>query len=186
MLDTLNPRCARRCTPAGCSGFADTAYTHRDRTTIKDRRQSTALHQEMAGGRAEDTKVPGAFGAASTAGLAAAGHAAGVGPAFYLGVSASAPSRGKFGTSTWTTARIARLSSGQRDAVRGDRLRGVRRGAGGVLRGFRGGRCSGVGGAGWVGGGESVSVVDGVLMMTDSCFTQRLRPIAGRRRRQFG
>ena len=45
----------------------------------------------MAGGRAEDTKkYLAAFGAASTAGLCAAGHAAGVGPAFYLGVSASA------------------------------------------------------------------------------------------------
>jgi 4-hydroxybenzoate polyprenyltransferase len=45
----------------------------------------------MAGGRAEGTKKYLAmFGAASTAGLCAAGHAAGVGPVFYVGAAASA------------------------------------------------------------------------------------------------
>ena len=92
---TLNPAV---CAPLYASGvfwtlLYDTVYAHQDKDDDKKIGvKSTALRlQEMAGGRAEDTKkYLAAFGAASTAGLCAAGHAAGVGPAFYLGVSASA------------------------------------------------------------------------------------------------
>lgn len=86
------------CAPLYASGvfwtlLYDTVYAHQD--AADDEKigvKSTALRlREMAGGRAEGTKKYLAmFGAASTAGLCAAGHAAGVGPVFYVGAAASA------------------------------------------------------------------------------------------------
>ena len=86
------------CAPLYASGvfwtlLYDTVYAHQD--AADDEKigvKSTALRlREMAGGRTEGTKKYLAmFGAASTAGLCAAGHAAGVGPVFYVGAAASA------------------------------------------------------------------------------------------------
>ena len=114
---TLNPAV---CAPLYASGvfwtlLYDTVYAHQDKDDDKKIGvKSTALHlQEMAGDARGHEEVPGRVRRrvhrGSVRGRSRGGRRAGV---LSRRFSVCGDLAGKFGTSTWTTARIARLSSG--------------------------------------------------------------------------